>query len=238
MYEYRKIYYENYSIIIISYILFCFCIVFQYKEALEVIILDRTSEMYVNAKKRYVKLLYNQREFKNCIRNAIDLIDVLPNDSYAYEWICKVYCENFQYPELYVLDDMEGFSIDTYINKFSEISQNSILLPFVKAIECYRSQQYAQTRANLYKTLNVIPKYREAILLLAQTETQMEAYTLAKGLWLQLGDDYIQDYAICLTHSTEVDDLKKALKIFQQKLKIDVNKSPPPSDTIIAALSR
>lgn len=200
------------------------------------LISDPSSEMYISAKKRYLKLLYNRQEYQNCIKNAMELIETIPNDSYAYEWILKIHCENFQYPELYYpkkeVNKGEGkggeeveeeFSMDNYVMKFTELCPNSILLPFVKAIDCYKQQQYAQTRTYLYKTLTTIPDYRAAIELLAKSETQMEAYLLAKGLWQQLGDKYLKDYAICLSYSKDEDDVKKALKIFHQKLKININ---------------
>lgn len=207
---------------------------------LEALVSDRSSVMYISAKKRYLKLLYNRKEYPSCIRNAIELIDAIPNDSYAYEWILKIHCENFQYPQLYYPnDDANGqFCLDAYVTKFSELCPNSILLPFAKAIDCYKSQQYAQARTHLYKTLTTVPDYREAIELLAKSETQMEAYILAKGLWQQLGEKHLKDYAVCLSFSKEEDDLKKALKIFHQKLKFHIDRSQSLPETVVDALAR
>lgn len=199
-----------------------------------------SSDMYIGSKKRYLKLLYNRREYKSCVCNAIELIESLPNDSYAYEWLLKIYCENFQHPEVFYPNNIDNFCVESYISKFKEICPQSILLTFYEATNFYNTQQYAQARTLLYKVIASDAEYNAAIELLAKCETEMESYTLAKDLWKKLGDKFLIDYIICLTHSTEESDLINALELLHEKqeINIDIDEKPPPSDVVIEALSR
>lgn len=182
----------------------------------------------MSACKRYIKLLFKLRDLELCLERACHLVESYPEDIYAYEWICKIYCENYDSKKKISLDNLKN-PIDIYATKLLELNEKSSLGLLVKAISCYESQQYVAARELLYKVQNIQPDYNVALKLLALCEMHVEAYGLAEVLWQQLNQSDSIELAICLSYSEEETKLKEAIKILETK---DKNKE------IIQALAR
>ncbi|XP_073812213.1 tetratricopeptide repeat protein 37 [Musca autumnalis] len=202
-----------------------------YKSSLEEILNDNTLDVYQSAYKRYLKLLYKRQELAKCLQHACKLVDLYPQDIYAYEWICKIYCENYDSTTTSGCLESLAQSIENYATKLAELNPQSSLAFLIQAIEKYNTEQYVAARDILYKVLVIQPNYSVAIKLLARCEMHLEAYGLAYGLWKQLSDNTNIDYAICVSHvAGDQEQLKEAVEV----LKVPEEKS----EDVVRALAR
>ncbi|XP_065368368.1 tetratricopeptide repeat protein 37 [Calliphora vicina] len=187
-----------------------------YKSSLESILLDASSDVYLSASKRFIKLLFKQDDLNLCLERACNLIEFYPEDIYAYEWICKIYCEHYNFSKKDCLESLKN-PIDFYATKLLELNGESSLGWLVKAIDLYNSEKFVAARDILYKVQKIQPNYEVAIKLLAFAEMQLEAYGLAEELWCQLKANDSQEHAICLSHSEEKSKLNEAVTILKAK---------------------
>ncbi|KNC22993.1 hypothetical protein FF38_07937 [Lucilia cuprina] len=199
-----------------------------YKSSLESILLDASLDVYLSAYKRFIKLLFKQNDLKLCLERACNLIDFYPEDIYAYEWICKIYCEQYNSTKNACLESLKN-PIDFYASKLLELNSESSLGLLVKAIDLYNSQQFVAARELLYRIQIIQPNYEVAIKLLAFTEMQLQSYGLAENLLYQLKDNDSKELAICLSYSDEKSKLNEAVKLLKTK---------EPSEEINQALAR
>ncbi|XP_013109877.2 tetratricopeptide repeat protein 37 [Stomoxys calcitrans] len=189
-----------------------------YKSCLEEIISDNTLGDHLPAHKRYLKLLYKQQQLDICLANACKLVEFYPDDIYAYEWICKIYCENYDTGNSSLLENLAQ-PIEVYASKLSVLNPQSGLALLIQAIDKYRAEQYVAARDCLYKVLVIQPNYSVAMRLLACTEMQLEAYGLADALWQQLSDTTSVDYAICVSYGEDQEKLSAAVEILKAQEK-------------------
>ncbi|XP_061389029.1 tetratricopeptide repeat protein 37 [Musca vetustissima] len=191
-----------------------------YKSSLEELLKDNALDVYLPAYKRYLKLLYKQQDLAKCLEYACKLVDLYPQDIYAYEWICKIYCENYDCTEENnnCLESLQQ-NIEYYATKLGELNSESSLALLIQAIEKYSAEQYVAARDILYRVLVIQPNYSVAMKLLARCEMHLEAFGLAYPLWQQLNDKTNVDYAICVSYScvdseilNEAVDVLKALE--------------------------
>uniref|UniRef100_A0A1B0BDM6 Tetratricopeptide repeat protein 37 n=1 Tax=Glossina palpalis gambiensis TaxID=67801 RepID=A0A1B0BDM6_9MUSC len=187
-----------------------------YKSALEAVILDPSLQIHFPAYKRYLKLLFKQNELTACLSHACKVIDLYPKDIYAYGWICKIYCDNYEKNQFIAFDGLTQ-SVDFYASKLLELNENSYLGLVVKAIDSYNTQQYVTSRQLLSHALKEEPNYMVAVKLLARTETHLEAYDLAEELWQRLGKEFREEYALCLSHAQEESKLQEALDLLNEE---------------------
>ena len=173
-------------------------------------------DIYLTAHKRFLKLLYQQGDLKLCLKKACNLIDFYPEDIYAYEWICKIYCEHYNTNQKDCLGSLSK-DVEFYASKLLELNEKSSLGLFVKAINLYNLQQYVASREILYKIQSLDGNNNKAIELLALTEMQLEAFGLAENLWYQLKANENTELGICLSYSQDENKLKEALKILKNK---------------------
>lgn len=173
-------------------------------------------DVYLSAYKRYIKLLFKFGDLAMCLERACNLVEFYPEDIYAYEWICKIYCENYASDKKTCLDFLKN-PIDIYASKLLELNEKSSLGLLVKAISSYESQQYVAARELLYKVQTIQSDYEVAIKLLALCEMQVEAYGLAELLWQQLKQFDSIELATCFSYSEEDSKLKEAIKILKNK---------------------
>lgn len=177
---------------------------------------DDSLDIYLSAYKRLIKLLFKLNDLKLCLDRACGLVDLHPKDIYAYEWICKIYCDHYNSSKKTCLDSLKK-PIDFYATKLLELNQNSSLGLFVKAISHYNVQQFVAAREHLYKVQILQPDYKEAIKLLAFVEMHLEAYELAELLWYQLNENDSIELATCLSHNKDKSKLAEAVKILKTK---------------------
>lgn len=170
----------------------------------------------MTASKRFIKFLYKIGDLKLCVERACNLVELYPEEIYAYEWICKIYCEHYNSSRKACLDSLKN-TIDFYATKLLELNENSSLGLFVKAISLYNSQQFVAARNFLYKVQNVQQNYELALQLLAFSEMQLEAYELAEKIWYQLKAHNSTELAICLSYSEEKTKLNEAVEILKTK---------------------
>uniref|UniRef100_A0A1A9UF77 Tetratricopeptide repeat protein 37 n=1 Tax=Glossina austeni TaxID=7395 RepID=A0A1A9UF77_GLOAU len=186
-----------------------------YKSALEAVILDPNLQIHFSAYKRYLKLLFKRNELTACLSHACKVIDLYPKDIYAYGWICKIYCDNYEKDQFIAFDGLTQ-SVDFYASKLLDLNENSYLGLVVKAIDLYNAQQYVASRQLLCHALKEEPNYMVAVKLLACTETHLEAYGLAEDLWQRLGKEFREEYALCLSHAQEESKLQEALNLLTE----------------------
>lgn len=189
---------------------------------------DNTTDVYLSAYKRYLKLLYKQTDLSKCLDYACKLVEKYPEDIYAYEWICKIYCENYESENSQCLESIAQ-PIDSYASKLSDLNPQSGLALLILAIDKYNAEQYVAARDILYKVLIVQPNYSVAVQILARTEMHLEAYDLAITLWLQLANNTSIDYAICMSYGEDQVKLTEAVEIL---------KSQEKSEDSVRALAR
>ncbi|XP_037886996.1 tetratricopeptide repeat protein 37 isoform X1 [Glossina fuscipes] len=187
-----------------------------YKSALEAVISDPSLQIHFPAYKCYLKLLFKQNELTACLSHACKVIDLYPKDIYAYGWICKIYCDNYEKNQFIAFDGLTQ-SVDFYASKLLELNENSYLGLVVKAIDSYNTQQYVTSRQLLSHALKEEPNYMVAVKLLARTETHLEAYDLAEELWQRLGKEFREEYALCLSHAQEESKLQEALNLLNEE---------------------
>uniref|UniRef100_A0A1A9WAC9 Tetratricopeptide repeat protein 37 n=1 Tax=Glossina brevipalpis TaxID=37001 RepID=A0A1A9WAC9_9MUSC len=185
-----------------------------YKSALEAVMLDATLQTYLPAYKRYLKLLFKRNELTACLNHACKLVDFYPEDIYAYEWICKIYCENYENNQFMAADNLT-YPIDFYGSKLLSLNENSYLGLVVKAVGLYNTQQYVASRELLYHALKEEPNCMVAVKLLAYTETHLDAYGLAEDLWRRLGEEFREEYGLCLSQTQEEHKLQEALDLLR-----------------------
>lgn len=183
---------------------------------METILLDNSLDVYLTAYKRFLKLLYQQGDFKLCLEKACNLIDFYPEDMYAYEWICKIYCEHYNTTQKDCLNSLNK-DVEFYASKLLELNEKSSLGLFVKAINLYHLQQYVAAREMLYQIQLLDGNNNNALELLALTEMQLEAYGLAEELWHKLKANDSFELALCLSYSEDENKLQEAVKIFKTK---------------------
>lgn len=179
-------------------------------------ILDHNLQIHFPAYKRYLKLLFKQNELTACLGHACKVIDLYPKDIYAYGWICKIYCDNYEKDQAIAFDGLTQ-SVDFYASKLLDLDENSYLGLVVKAIDLYNTQQYVASRQLLRHALKEEPNYMVAVKLLACTETHLEAYGLAEDLWQRLGKEFREEYALCLSHAQEESKLQEALHLLNEE---------------------
>ncbi|XP_075166256.1 tetratricopeptide repeat protein 37 isoform X2 [Haematobia irritans] len=199
-----------------------------YKLCLEELINDNTIDVYLSAYKRYLKLLYKQKSLSECLEYACKLVDFYPDDIYAYEWICKIYCENYDTENNSILEKLKQ-PIEVYASQLSVLNPQSGLVLLIQAIDKYKLEQYVAARDCLYKALAIQPNYSIAIHKLARTEMHLEAYGLADSLWQQLSDKTSMEYAICMSYGDDPEKLKVA---------VDILNALEKSEEVVRALAR
>lgn len=180
---------------------------------MEAILSDASNEDFLIAYKHYVRLLFNSNEQIAVLQHSNKLIDLYPNDSYAYEWICKIYCESYDSERCSTFLLNLKKPIDYYADKLCELKSNVSTALTIKAISNFQSEQFVAARNELYKVLQIHNNYLIAMKLLAMIEMKLEAYERALPLWQQLGEEYLQQYALCLSYALDQCQLQEAIKI-------------------------
>lgn len=170
----------------------------------------------MTASKRFIKFLYKIGDLTLCLDRACKLVELHPEEIYAYEWICKIYCEHYNSSRKACLDSLKT-AIDVYATKLLDLNGNSSLGLFVKAIGFYNAQQFVAARDFLYKVQTVQPNYELALQLLAFSEMQLEAYEMAEKIWYQLKENSSTELAMCLSYSEEQTKLNEAVEILKTK---------------------
>lgn len=173
-------------------------------------------DIHLTAFKRYIKLLYKQNDLNSCIEQAILLTEQYPNDVYALEWICKIYCENYGNAQNESCIHKLRSSINDYAEKLLNLNANSGLAFLIKAFNSYEQKQYVAARTLLQKALNSQPNYEVALELLAKTEMEIGAYAMAIPLWQQLNKTEQIEYVICLSHTQNENQLQQAVNLIQK----------------------
>lgn len=180
------------------------------------------------AYKRYLKLLYKQQNLSLCLEHACKLVEQYPRDIYAYEWICKIYCEQYDKADSTCLESLKE-PIDTYAAQLAVLNAESSLALLINAIRHYQAEQYVAARELLYKAQAIQPNYGVMLKLLALTEMHMEAYGLALPLWQQLNDSNNVDYAICISYGDDLEKINEAVTVL---------KNAEVNDETVRALAR
>ncbi|XP_067630792.1 tetratricopeptide repeat protein 37 isoform X2 [Eurosta solidaginis] len=200
-----------------------------YKCALEELIANPEADQHLHACKRYLKLLYKQKEYGNCIKNACEVIKKYPNDVYAYEWVCKVYCESRELSKTYLNESRQ--TIEYYVDALLELNPNASLALLIRAIKLWEEQQFVSARDLLYRVQELQPKYTVALDLLAQVEMMLGAWSLALQIFCRIEKDDTIQYAVCLSHASKNErQLREAIELLQ---KFDQN-----DDEVLEALAR
>ncbi|XP_017469147.1 PREDICTED: tetratricopeptide repeat protein 37-like [Rhagoletis zephyria] len=187
-----------------------------YKRALEELIADPKLEHHLSAYKRYLKLLYKQEDYANCIKYACEVTEMYHDDIYAYEWICKIYCEHRNV----AITCLSEFSkpIEHYVDILLQLNSNASLGLLIRAIKLWEQQQFVTARDLLYRVRVLQPKYTVALELLARVEMVIGAWSLALPIWCDTGKENTIEYAVCLSHvSNDEVLLRKVVGVFNQQ---------------------
>uniref|UniRef100_W8BBM6 Tetratricopeptide repeat protein 37 n=1 Tax=Ceratitis capitata TaxID=7213 RepID=W8BBM6_CERCA len=186
-----------------------------YKSGLEEILADSFIDQHLDANKRYLKLLYKQEDYANCFTHACEVTTKYPNDIYAYEWVCKVYCEAREVAKACL--EKTDKPIEHYVETLLQINPKASLGLLIKAIQLFENQQYVSARDLLYRVQELQPKYRVALELLARTEMLIGVWGLALPLLKMIGNDNSVEYAMCLSHlSNNEKELQETIELLQK----------------------
>lgn len=200
----------------------------QYKTALEKLIADPQDNQQLNAYKRYLKLLYKQECYANCFKHACEATKKYLDDIYAYEWVCKIYCE-FRDVSISCLKEAQQ-TIEHYVDALLQINPNASLGLLIRAIKHFEQKQFVAARDLLYRVQELQPKYSIALELLARVEMLIGVWGLALPIWKTIGKDNSIEYAICLSHvSSNEQQLLEAIELL---------KKFEPNEEVTAALAR
>lgn len=66
--------------------------------------------------KALLRLLYKLRDNDKLIERACDIVEIYPEDSSAYEWICKMYVEKIEDDSFDILVKIDYHFVWTYLN--------------------------------------------------------------------------------------------------------------------------
>ncbi|XP_053963021.1 tetratricopeptide repeat protein 37 [Anastrepha ludens] len=199
-----------------------------YKYALEELIADPDAEQYLNAYKRYLKLLYKKGDYTNCIKHACAVTEKYPHDIYAYEWVCKIYCECREVATECL--NNQNQNIEQYVAALLQLNKNASLGLLIKAIEFYEQRQFVAARDLLYRVRELQPTYTIALELLARVEMVIGVWSMALSIWCKIGKKNSVEHALCLSHvSNEKAQLRETTEMLQ---KFDQN------EDVMAVLAR
>ncbi|XP_014100452.2 tetratricopeptide repeat protein 37 [Bactrocera oleae] len=186
-----------------------------YKTALEKLISDPQDNQQLNAYKRYLKLLYKQKCYADCFKHACEATKNYLDDIYAYEWVCKIYCE-FRDVSISCLKEAQQ-TIEHYVDALLQINPNASLGLLIRAIKHFEQKQCVAARDLLYRVQELQPKYSIALELLARVEMLIGVWGLALPIWKTIGKDNSIEYAICLSHvSSNEQQLLEAIELLKK----------------------
>ncbi|XP_011178747.2 tetratricopeptide repeat protein 37 [Zeugodacus cucurbitae] len=190
-----------------------------YKIALEKLIADTQDDQQLNAYKRYLKLLYKNEEYTDCFKHACEATKEYPEDIYAYEWVCKIYCEVLDLSIACLNEAQE--TIEHYVDALLQLNPQASLGLLIRAFKLFEKQHYVAARDLLYRVQELQPKYGVALELLARVEMLIGVWGLALPLWKAIGKDNTIEYAFCLSHVSSNEE--QSLEAIELLKKFDHN---------------
>ncbi|XP_030374099.1 tetratricopeptide repeat protein 37 [Scaptodrosophila lebanonensis] len=185
-----------------------------YKAAMEKLLAVSDGDHQILIYKRYLKWLYKEQDYVSCIRNACNMTISHPKHVYAYEWICKIYCEtHWQLDnEAWQLELKQP--IQSYAEILINLNENSNLGLLTKAFHMYGQDQFLGARQLALQAQKSHPTYKVTLELLARIHMQLGAYKMALLLWQELGQVH-EEYAECLSYETDATKLKEAVNLLE-----------------------
>lgn len=195
---------------------------------MEKLIADSQDDQQLNAYKRYLKLLYKQGYHANCFKYSCEAAKKYPEDIYAYEWVCKIYCE-FRDVSIACLKEAQE-TIEHYVDTLLQLNPNASLALLIRAIKHFEQKQFVAARDLLYRVQELQPNYSIALELLARVEMLIGVWGLALPIWKTIGKDNSIEYAFCLSHVSNNEE--QLLEVIELLKKFEQN------EEVTAALAR
>lgn len=179
------------------------------KEALEKALIDTDHPQHGNVFKRYLKLLFNSKLYKDLIVKAKEMTVLYPEDVYPLEWLCKVFMENEEIQSNFL-------EIESFANELGKLNEKSGLAALVNSFFSYKRADYILARELATKSLLELGNYSPAFKIIADCNYQIGAYQMAVNFYRK-SSYFPESYYECLSFSRETKSLEECTSHFKSK---------------------